>query len=107
MPVYKKLVRDKIPQMIEESGKSFTMSILPPDKRLGEIKNKMKEEAIEFQEATNKQDTVEELADIVELVHAALDVYGISYEELEAFRQRKKEKRGGFAEGIYLMEVED
>ena len=107
MSVYKKLVRDKIPQIIEESGKSFTMRILDPNEHLVEIKNKMQEEMLEFQEAANVQESLDELADIVELVHAALDVYGVSYKELEGVRQRKKEKRGGFNERIFLMEVED
>lgn len=107
MPVFNKLVRDNIPQIIEASGKSFTMRMLAPKEQLGEIKNKMQEEVLEFQQAANEQEAIEELADILELVHASLNVYGVSYEELEAVRQRKKEKRGGFAEGVYLMEVED
>lgn len=107
MPVYNKLVRDRIPQIIEASGKSFTMRMLTSHEQLGEIKNKMHEEVLEFQQAVNEKDALEELADILELVYAALDVYGSSDEELEAVRQRKRDMRGGFAEGIYLMEVED
>ncbi|MEO4052525.1 nucleoside triphosphate pyrophosphohydrolase [Solibacillus sp. CAU 1738] len=107
MPVYNKLVRDKIPQIIEASGKTCNTRILAASEHLGEIKNKMQEEALEFQQAANEKDAVEELADILELVYAALDVYGVSYEELEAIRMHKKDKRGGFAEGVYLMEVED
>lgn len=67
----------------------------------------MQEEALEFQQATNSQEGIEELADIVELVHAALKVYGVSYEEMEEVRQQKKGQRGGFEKGIYLVEVED
>lgn len=107
MPVYNKLVRDKIPQIIEASGKTCTTRNLAPREHLGEIKNKMQEEVLEFQQAANEKDAIEELADILELVHSALDVYGVSYEELEAVRQQKKDKRGGFAEGVYLIEVED
>lgn len=107
MPVFNKLVRDNIPQILEASGKTFTMRILASSEHLGEIKNKMLEESLEFQQASTKKDEIEELADILELVHAALHVYGVSYEELEAVRQQKGNKRGGFAEGVYLMEVED
>ena len=107
MPVYNKLVRDRIPQIIEASGKTCTTSILAPCEHLGEIKKKMQEEVLEFQQVSNENDAIEELADILELVHAALDMYGVSYKELEAVRQRKKDKRGGFAEGVYLIEVED
>ncbi|MGE7623919.1 hypothetical protein ACQKMD_12930 [Viridibacillus sp. NPDC096237] len=67
----------------------------------------MQEEALEFKEAAVQKDAVEELADILELVHTALAVYEISYEELEQIRLEKKETRGGFSRGIYLLEVED
>ncbi|KOS68959.1 phosphoribosyl-ATP pyrophosphohydrolase [Lysinibacillus contaminans] len=107
MPVYNKLVRDRIPHIVEESGKTCTTRILAPSEHLGEIKNKMQEEMLEFQQAANEMDAIEELADILELMHAALEVYGFSYEELEAVRHHKKDKRGGFAEGVYLIEVED
>lgn len=107
MPVYNKLVRDFIPQVIEEDGKTCVTKVLEPSEHLGEIKLKMQEEALEFKEAAVQQDAVEELADILELVHAALHVYGVSYEELEQVRIKKKDKRGGFSQGIYLIEVED
>lgn len=81
--------------------------MLDSQEHLEEIKNKMQEEVLEFQQAVHKMDAVEELADLLELVHAALNVYDVSYEELEAVRLHKKDKRGGFADGVYLIEVED
>lgn len=107
MPVYNKLVRDLIPQVIEADGKKCFTKVLEPSEHLGQIKTKMQEEALEFQEANATTDAVEELADILELVHAALHIYGVSYEQLEQVRVQKKEQRGGFSEGIYLIEVED
>lgn len=67
----------------------------------------MLEEAREFHEATTVQDEVEELVDILELVYTAISALGVSYEELEAFRNQKKMERGGFDKGIYLINVED
>ena len=107
MPVYNKLVRDLIPQIIGKSGKKFTTRTLHSSEHLTEIKKKLEEEVQEFQETTNPQDALEELADILELIHAALPIHGATYEELEKIRMAKKEKRGGFDEGIYLLEVED
>ena len=107
MPVYNKLVRDRIPQIIEQSNKKFTTRTLEPSEHLTEIKKKLEEEVQEFQETTNAQDALEELADILELIHAALPIHGATYEELEKVRMAKKEKRGGFEQGIYLIEVED
>lgn len=107
MPVYNKLVRDLIPQVVEAAGKKPITRVLAPEEHLTEIKLKMQEEALEFQQANEQEEAIEELADILELVHAALDVYGVSYDELEKVRVQKKEKRGGFSEGIYLIEVQD
>lgn len=55
----------------------------------------------------NHQDPLEELADILELIHAALPLHEATFGDLEKIRIAKKEKRGGFEEGIYLIEVED
>ena len=53
------------------------------------------------------KEAVEELADILELLHAAVKIHGSSIEELEQIRQAKAEKRGGFDKRIFLIEVED
>ena len=71
------------------------------------IKKKLYEEVQEFQETRNHQYALEELADILELIHAALPIHEATYENLEKIRIAKKEKRGGFEKGIYLIEVED
>lgn len=107
MPVYHKLVRDKILEMIAADGLTYHATVLEPSELLVKVKAKMLEEATEFQNADRVQDNVEELADIVELVHTALRALNVSYQELEAIRQQKKEKRGGFEKAIYLLDVED
>lgn len=107
MPIYNKLVRDNILEIIKAEGLSYSAKILTSDELLLEIKAKMTEEAHEFMEAVEKKEAVEELADILELIHASLGVYGVDFEELEDIRQKKKEKRGGFEKAIYLIEVED
>ncbi len=106
MPVYNKLVRDLIPQIIEKSGSKFTTRILHSSEHLIEIKKKLEEEVHEYQETTNNQEALEELADILELIHAALPIEA-TFEDLEKIRVAKKEKHGGFEQGIYLIEVED
>ncbi|WP_102692062.1 nucleoside triphosphate pyrophosphohydrolase [Rummeliibacillus pycnus] len=107
MPIYNKLVRDLIPEVIAKNGKQYTTKVLAPEVHLAEIKLKMQEEALEFKESVSQQDELEELADVLELVHAALSVYNVSFQELEQIRLTKKEQRGGFTKGIYLLEVED
>lgn len=107
MPVYNKLVRDRIPEIIENSGKKFTTKILDDDQYELELKKKLKEEMEEYQNTSNDNEALEELADLLELMHALAKVHGASMEEVEKIRQDKASKRGGFEEKIFLIEVED
>ncbi|MFJ8099772.1 phosphoribosyl-ATP pyrophosphohydrolase [Lysinibacillus sp. NPDC096212] len=107
MPIYNKLVRDLIPKVIEEKGKTCSIRVLEQGEHLEEIKVKMQEEALEFLEAASPKEAVEELADILELVHTAIQMYDVSYEQLEQIRTQKKSQRGGFSKGIYLIEVKE
>lgn len=98
MPVYNKLVRDRIPEIIENSGKKFTTKILDDDQYELELKKKLLEEMEEYQNASNDNEALEELADLLELMHALAKVHGASMEEVEKIRQDKASKRGGFEE---------
>lgn len=107
MPTYNKLVRDKIPQVIEESGLQFKTRLLSEEEYKRELTKKLTEELLEYEETDNKKDAIEELADILELIHAAAELNGSSFEEVEEVRVKKAAKRGGFKERIFLIEVED
>ncbi|MFF2177594.1 phosphoribosyl-ATP pyrophosphohydrolase [Lysinibacillus sp. NPDC058147] len=107
MPIYNKLVRDLIPQVIQAEGKTYSIRVLEQGERLEEIKVKMQEEALEFLEAASPKEAVEELADILELVLTAIQIYDVPYEQLEQIRTQKKTQRGGFSKGIYLIEVKE
>ncbi|OKL37889.1 nucleoside triphosphate pyrophosphohydrolase [Domibacillus mangrovi] len=107
MPVHNKLVRDRILEVIEKTGKNYTSRILSEEEYKQEVRKKMHEELAEYEEAATNEEAVEELADLLELIHAAASIHGASVEQLEDIRQQKAEKRGGFNERIYLIEVED
>lgn len=107
MPIYNKLVRDCIPEIIEKAGKELSLRILEEKEYENELNKKLSEELIEFNEAKNSEEAIEELADILELLHAATKIHGSSFEELEKVRKAKAEKRGGFDKRIFLIEVED
>ncbi len=107
MPIYNKLVRDRIPEIIEATNKKYTMKVLDSCEHEIEIKSKLVEELQEYQETKNNNDAIEELADLLELIYAVLPLHGSSMEELEKIRFEKREKRGGFEKGLYLIEVED
>jgi Uncharacterized conserved protein len=103
MPVYNKLVRDKIPEIIENAGKIPHTRILDNDEYITELDRKLDEECAEF----HKDKNVEELADIMEVVYALARAVGSSPDELESVRKDKANKRGGFEKKIFLERVDD
>jgi predicted house-cleaning noncanonical NTP pyrophosphatase (MazG superfamily) len=107
MPVHNKLVRDRIPEIIESTGKRFSTRTLNNEDYIKELKNKSREELEEYLNAENDKDAIEELADLLEIIHALAECHGASFKEVEKVRQKKAEKRGGFKEKIFLIEVED
>jgi predicted house-cleaning noncanonical NTP pyrophosphatase (MazG superfamily) len=107
MPVYNKLVRDRIPQVIEGTGKHYSTRILDEEEYINELKNKSFEELNEYVNAKNDNEAIEELADILEIIHALARYHGANFERVEQIRKEKSEKRGGFKERIFLIEVEE
>ncbi|WP_301107166.1 nucleoside triphosphate pyrophosphohydrolase [Sporosarcina sp.] len=107
MPVYNKLVRDLIPDIIERDGKTCVTRILDESAYIAEVNKKMYEELKEYEEANTAEEHVEELSDLLELIYAAAQFNGVTIEELETVRQEKAKKRGAFNERIYLEEVLD
>jgi predicted house-cleaning noncanonical NTP pyrophosphatase (MazG superfamily) len=107
MPVYNKLVRDKIPQIIEQAGKTFTTRILEDDEYRKELRKKAFEELEEYMSASDDETALEELADVLEIIHALAECHGGTFERVEQIRSEKAEKRGGFKEKIFLVEVHD
>lgn len=98
---YNKLVRDKIPQIIEQSGKSCVCETLSDEKYIKLLNEKLLEEVKEYLESG----TVEELADIGEVMHAILTYKNVSIEEFQRVRLEKLDARGGFMDKILLKEV--
>lgn len=102
MKVYNKLVRDKIPEIIEADGKECKTRILSNDEYIAELETKLNEEVAEYQADKN----LEEMVDVLEVLQAICMARGYSLAELEAMRAKKSEKRGGFKEKIFLEYVE-
>lgn len=107
MPVYNKLVRDLIPQVIEATGKEFRTRVLDEEEYKKELIIKLKEESEEYFAAESSKESLEELADMLEVIRALAVVHGATWEELEALREKKAEARGGFQERVYLIDVEN
>ena len=98
---YHKLVRDRIPEIIEESGKTCVYEILSDTDYLRLLDEKLQEELAEYQESKS----LEELADLLEVMQAVVKAHGWTLEELERVRTDKAARRGGFEKKILLKEV--
>ncbi|MFC7392898.1 phosphoribosyl-ATP pyrophosphohydrolase [Scopulibacillus cellulosilyticus] len=105
MPIYNKLVRDKIPKIIQENGETCKIIKLDPSTYFQKLKVKLKEELNEYLQAENDEDSVKELADILEIIYSLSVIHGKGFEEIEAARQKKLIERGGFKEKIFLIEI--
>ena len=101
MPKYDKLIRDKIPQIIESKGKRCEIEVMNDDEFAIYLKNKLQEEAEEFTES----DEIDELVDIYEVILAMLELKGVGIEEFEEMRREKAEERGRFEERMRLRAV--
>ena len=99
--IYNKLVRDKIPDIIEQDGKIAVIEVLSDDEYINMIDAKLDEELAEY----HSDQTIEELADLIEVIYAAAMSRGYSLEELEKARLEKNKKRGSFDKRIFLKEV--
>ena len=98
---YKKLVRDRIPEIIGSSGKTCTVEILSDEDYLRMVDAKLDEELAEY----HKDQNIEELADLLEVIYAAAIARGYTLEQLEQVRAEKAAKRGRFEKKILLKEV--
>ena len=99
MTYYQKLVRDKIPQIIERSGETPIVRILEDEEYLSCLQAKLDEEVGEY----HRDQNAEELADILEVVFALAEAGGFGREELMKIYQKKHDDRGGFEKRIYLI----
>ena len=99
---YHKLVRDKIPEIIEASGKRCTCSMLDNEAYIAMLDQKLTEELNEYQESKS----MEELADLLEVMIAVAKARGSSIEEVESIRLKKAVERGSFDKRILLEEVQ-
>lgn len=100
---YNKLVRDKIIDIIKSNGEEPLYHILDEEEYLKELHKKLFEEANEFVE----EDSLEEMADLLEVLYSIAKVKNIDLEEVERIRLQKHAKRGGFDKRIYLENVEE
>ena len=101
--VYNKLVRDRIPEIIDASGRTCTMEVLPNDAYIQALDAKLNEELAEYQQSKS----LEELADLLEVMGAVVKARGYTWDDLTRVRKEKRAQRGAFEQRIFLKEVID
>lgn len=106
MPIYNKLVRDKIPHIIASSGKECRTSLLGPEEYKQELRTKLQEELDEYVSAASDQEGLEELADMLEVIRSLAELHGANAAQLDKLRADKAQVRGGFQERVYLIDVD-
>ena len=92
-----KLVRNKIPEIIRADGKEPITRVLSEYEFLNELDKKLNEEVEEYQ----ADKSLEELADVMEVVYTICEARGFAIEDLLKIKAQKKDKRGGFEDRIY------
>ncbi len=96
---FEKLVRDKIPALIRMNGETPSVRVASP----AEIDSLLREKLVEEAEEFRASGSVEELADVLEVIHAILSRRGIDYEEIDTIRREKRRDRGGFEQQYVLL----
>jgi predicted house-cleaning noncanonical NTP pyrophosphatase (MazG superfamily) len=101
---YPKLVRDKIPELVESQGKKSNTRVLTNDQEyLDYLLLKLIEEATELAKAKNEDNEMEELADVLEVIEAVLALKKLSFQDIAQIQDQKRHKRGGFKKRLLMV----
>lgn len=102
---YNKIVRDKVPALIERRGERVETVKLVGDALVAALRQKLLEEAFEALDAKSGEDLLGELADLQEVVKALYQALGVGTIDIEAEREDKEKRRGGFEKGLMLIKT--
>ena len=97
-----KLVRNKIPEIIAESGKGCTYTVASREEMKTLLFEKLQEESLEFFENPSMQ----EAADVYEVFLAMLNHWEIDFYSVVNHSYYKRDERGSFSNGFVLESIE-
>ena len=107
MQVFNKLVRDRIPEIIEKENKVPKTRILDSEEYKLELLKKLLEESKEVLEAKDsKENLSKELGDLLEVIDSSVKAFNLDLAEILILKEKRKEDRGGFDKQIFLESVE-
>ena len=99
---HKKLIRDKIPEIIDADNGKYKLRVMKEDEFKKELRRKLIEESKEAIEA-EKKELGKELADVLELVKSIAESENISFEIIEENQKQRRKERGGFKKRLFLI----
>ena len=103
---YDKLIRDRIPEIMERAGVRFEVDVLEGGAYREALLAKAVEEAEELRGARAREDVVQELADVLEVLEAVMGVDGIDVAEVREVQAARRDSRGGFERRLVLRWTE-
>jgi predicted house-cleaning noncanonical NTP pyrophosphatase (MazG superfamily) len=106
MTQHNKLVRDKIPEVLQTMGFRTTTRTITGPEMLSALRAKIDEEVAEYDRATDDTQAVAELADLIEVILAIAGRLGYDEAEIQRVRSEKADRRGAFEAGCYLVDSE-
>ena len=103
-----RLARDLMREYFDKKGVEYQTRFLEHDDEFREaLYAKIIEETEELLEATDEENFLEEMADVVEVFHAILKLKGFSWEDMEEVRKAKLEDRGGFETRLFIDKLSE
>lgn len=100
---YNKLIRDKIPDKIRGKGELCEVRRIMDDNEFEqELLKKVKEEASALSMVRTREDLLDELADLLEVLDALKEYHQLTPEELRVVRVENQQKKGAFKERYFL-----
>jgi predicted house-cleaning noncanonical NTP pyrophosphatase (MazG superfamily) len=102
---YNKLIRDRIPEIINQDGKQFAIEIMNPNQYRQALLAKLSEEADETRTAV-EENLATEIADLLEVIDSLLELSGVEWERVKTIQSQRRLDRGGFDKRIRLLWVE-
>ncbi|MEK7615213.1 MAG: NUDIX domain-containing protein [Patescibacteria group bacterium] len=98
---FDKLVRDRIPEIIQERGEIAMTHEANQEEYKKALQTKLVEELEEYLDSEEP----EELADLLEVIHSLTALHGTNREQLQLVQKQKHAERGGFEKRIILEET--
>lgn len=103
---YDKLIRDRIPEIMDDAGVSYEIETLDDAAFEHALRAKLVEEAGEAAAAAGQDDLAKELADVLEVVRALMKATGLDSKNVETLRERRRIERGGFERRLWLRRTD-